>query len=144
MLHTKTGSVYRVVLGCFIGVAFAFALAWPQVSKYRNTARAKQAGEFAKKLAAAEEIYKQQTGNYTPDFRLLGVTLDCPIDRTADGPVLDCAEYIYSLQENSFIRAEHKHLPVWLEVAIPNGPVNCQHPPEDWAGSDLCGRLVKI
>ena len=112
MLHTKTGSVYRVVLGCFIGMAFVFALAWPQVSKYKNASRAKQAGKFAKQLASAEEIYKQQTGNYTPDFRLLGITLDCPTDLTADGPVLDCAEYIYSLRENSFIRAEHKHLPV--------------------------------
>ena len=142
MLHTKTGSIYRVILACFIGVAFVFALSWPQISKYRNTLHARRAGEFAKKLAAAEEVYKQQTGNYTPDFRLLGLDLTCPVLQTADGPVLDCAEYSYSLQEDSLIRAEHKELPFWLHITVPQGILSCHHPQGDWAGTDLCRRLM--
>lgn len=144
MLHAKTGSVYRVILGCFIGVAFVFALSWPQVSKYRNAVRAREAGKLARQLAGAEETYKQQTGKYTPDFRLLDISLSCPVIQTADGPVLNCAEYNYSLRENRFLRAEHKQLAVWLEVPIPDGEVTCHYPPEDWAGSDLCSRFKQI
>ena len=144
MLHTKTGSIYRVVLACFIAVAFVFALTWPQYAKYHNTAKARQAGELAKALAFAEETYKQQSGAYTPDFRLLEMSLDCPLIQTADGPVLDCEEYIYSLQDSRFIRAAHKKLPVWLHVTMPEGTLSCHYPAEDWAGSDLCRRLERI
>ena len=143
MLHTKTGSISRIVLACFIGLAFLFALIWPQYAKHRNTVHAKNAGEFAKALAFAEETYKQQNGVYTPDFRLLDITLDCPLLQTADGPVLDCAEYVYSLQDN-LIRAEHKQLHVWLHVSIPQGDLSCHYPPQDWAGIDLCRRLAGI
>lgn len=143
MLHTKTGSISRIVLACFIGVAFVFALAWPQYAKRRNAVHAHKAGEFAQTLAAAEETYKQQTGAYTPDFRKLNVPLDCPVLQTADGPVLDCEEYVYSLQDN-LIRAEHKQLQMWLHVSIPQGEVSCHYPDQDWAGTDLCRRLERI
>ncbi len=144
MFDSNRGSVSRLVLGGLIILAFIFALIWPQYAKRRDTRRAQQAGEFARLLAFAEETYKQQNGSYTPDFRLLEVTLECPLLQTADGPVLDCPEYAYSLQQNAFIRAEHKHLSVWLEVSLAGQTLSCKHPPEDWAGTDLCNRLARI
>ncbi len=144
MLHSKHGSTSRLVLGGFIILAFIFALCWPQYAKHRDTRRAQQAGSFAQSLAFAEETYQQKTGSYTPDFRLLDVTLECPILQTANGPVLDCPEYTYSLQQNAFIRAEHKHLPIWLEVSVTDKKLSCQHPDNDWAGTDLCARLSRI
>lgn len=144
MLHSIRGSVSRLVLGGLIILAFIFALCWPQYAKRRDVSRASQAGKFARSLAFAEETHRQQTGAYTPDFRLLEMTLDCPLLQTADGPVLDCPEYVYSLQQNALIRAEHKQLPVWLTVSIADGALTCHHPPEDWAGTDLCNRLARI
>lgn len=144
MTDFRRGSVYRVVLAIFIGLAFLFALTWPQYTKHRNVNHARQAGEVARALAFAEETYKQQYGSYTPQFQLLEITAHCPLLQTADGPVLDCTEYTYQLQANQKIRATHKHLPVWLEVTLPGEELSCQHAPGDWAGADLCGRLNRI
>ena len=141
MLRSKQGSVYRVVLAILIGVAFCFALSWPQYAKYRNGKRLNQAAELGRALAFAEETYKQQHGNYTPLFRQLNVPLPCAMISNGQGPHLDCPDYMYQLQEDGIIRASHKQLPVWLEIDIQAGNITCKHPENDWAGQDLCARM---
>ena len=144
MLHTQTGSIYRVILACLIALAFVFALLWPQADKRRNTAQARQAAQLVKALAFAQATYRQQQGDFTSDLRLLEVPLSCPLAHTANGPVLDCPEYTYSLLPGGLVRAEHKHLPVWLEAIAGQDRVSCHHAPEDWAGEDICKRLAEI
>lgn len=141
MLYSTRGSVYRMVLGVFIGFAFCFALAWPQYAKYRNGKRLNQAAEIGRALAFAEGSYKQAHGTYTPYFQRLDASLPCPMVSNGQGPHLDCHDYTFALENESFIRAAHKHLPVWLEVDIAQGTVACRHPENDWAGQDLCARM---
>ncbi len=141
MLHSTQGSIYRTVLAIFIGLAFCFALSWPQYAKYRNGKHLNRAAELGRALAFAEGSYKQQHGQYTPLFRQLNVSLPCPTINNGQGPHLDCPDYIYQLQENEIIRVSHKQLPVWLEVNISVGNVTCHHPENDWAGQDLCARM---
>lgn len=143
MLHNQRGSIYRLILGCLIGVAFLFALAWPQYTKHRNVVHLKQAAQWVKALAFAEQSYYQQHGIFTPKLRELEISLDCPLSYTENGPVFDCLEYVYSV-EGQTIRAAHKHLPVWLEMTLPQGDISCQYPENDWAGQDLCRRLSQI
>ena len=143
MLHSKFGSIYRVILACLIACAFVFALSWPQYTKHRNATHARQAAELARALAFAQESYRASHGAYTPDFRQLEVTLSCPMAQGKTGLVLDCHDYTYRL-ENGIIWVEHKTLPVWLEVDIANGAVQCKYKAEDWAGQELCGRLSAI
>lgn len=141
MLHSKNGSIYRTVLAIFIGFAFCFALGWPQYAKYRNGKRLNQAAELGRALAFAEGSYKQQHGTYTPYFQRLDVNLPCPMFSNGQGPHLDCHDYTFQLDNESFIRAAHKHLPVWVEIDIAQGTVACQHPENDWAGQNLCARM---
>ncbi len=75
MLRSQQGSVYRVVLGCFIILAFCFALIWPQYSKRHDTKQLLQAAELGRKLAFAEETYKQTAGQYTPQFGRLKTSI---------------------------------------------------------------------
>ncbi len=143
MLHQQQGSVYRVILGCFIGVAFIFALAWPQYSKHRNRVHLKQAVQQAKALAFAEQSYFQQHGSFTSRLQDLGIAFDCPLVHAEQGAVLDCQEYTYHL-DGQIVRATHKHLPVWVEVTFPQGQATCHYAKQDWAGQDLCRRLGQI
>ncbi len=141
MLHSQQGSIYRVVLAVLIGFAFCFALTWPQYTKHRNGKRLTQAAELSRALAFAEGSYKQQHGTYTPYFQRLEVALPCPMVSNGQGPHLDCRDYTFQLQNDTIIRAAHKHLPVWVEADIAQGTVTCQHPQDDWAGEDLCARM---
>ena len=144
MLSHKQGSVYRVILAFFIVGAFLFALSWPQYTKRRNAVHAKTAADLARALAFAEETYRQQNGAFTSDFRKLELTLTCPLAFSEKGPLLDCAEYTFQLEADNVIRAQAKRLPVWIDVTIPDGFVQCNFPPEDWAGADLCNRFARI
>ena len=141
MLHSQQGSVYRVILACFIAVAFCFALSWPQYAKHRNFKHLNQAAELGRALAFAEGSYKQTQGAYTPQFSALEVSLNCPMISTAQGPQLDCAHYTYALQPDNTIKITNKHFPVWLTVDIALGTVACQYADEDWAGQDMCKHL---
>ena len=143
MLHNQHGSIYRVILGCFIGVAFAFALAWPQYAKDRNVHHLKQAVQLAKALAFAAQSYYQQHGAFVSEFKSLDVATDCPLSKTTQGAILDCPHYTYSLEGN-LVKAAHKQLPVWLEVTLPEGAATCHYQENDWAGQDLCRRLGRI
>ena len=130
MLRSQQGSVYRVVLGCFIILAFCFALIWPQYSKRHDTKQLLQAAELGRKLAFAEETYKQTAGQYTPQFGRLNLSLPCPL-----------LAYTFTFENEHFIHAKHKQLPVWLEIDIPAGTVACNYEPEDWAGQNLCAHM---
>ena len=141
MLHSTQGSIYRTILALFIGFAFCFALAWPQYAKYRNGKRLNQAAELGSSLAFAEGSYKQAHGTYTPYFQRLDDSLPCPMVSNGQGPHLDCPDYTFELENEAVIRVAHKHLPVWLEIDIAHGTVDCRHPENDWAGQDLCARL---
>ncbi len=143
MLHNQQGSIYRVILGCFIGLAFIFALVWPQYAKYRNVRHLQQAVQLAKALTFAQQSYYQQHGHFSSEFKQLDVLIDCPVVQTLQGTVLDCPEYTYHLEDN-LIKAVHKHLPVWLEVTLPDAKAVCRYPENDWAGQDLCRRLGRI
>lgn len=141
MLRSQQGSVYRVILACLIGVAFCFALSWPQYTKRRNFHRLNEAAELGRALAFAEGSYKQTEGAYTPQFSELDVSLNCPMVSTAQGPQLDCAHYTYALQPDGTIQVTNKHFPVWLVVDIADGAVKCQYADNDWVGQDLCDHL---
>lgn len=141
MLSSKRGSIYRTILAGFIGVAFCFALAWPQYAKHRNGKRLSEAAELGRALAFAEGSYKQQYGKYTPQFQELNISLPCPMINNGQGPHLDCQDYTYQLEHEDVIRIAHKTLPVWLEVYISQGDVQCKYAQEDWAGQDLCARM---
>jgi len=141
MLHSTQGSIYRMILAVFICFAFCFALAWPQYAKHRNGKRLNQAAQLGRSLAFAEESYKRTHGTYTPYFQQLDATLPCPMVNNGQGPHLDCHDYTFELENDSIIRAAHKQLPVWVEVNIAQGTVDCRHPENDWAGQDLCARM---
>ena len=141
MFYSTKGSIYRTVLAIFIGLAFCFALIWPQYAKYRNGRYLNKAADFGRALAFAEGSYRQQHGQYTPLFSRLDISLPCPLVNNGQGPHLDCHDYIYQMQDNAIIRVSHKQLPVWLEVDIQAGNVTCHHPENDWAGQDLCARM---
>ena len=141
MLFTQKGSVSRVILACVIVMAFCFALAWPKYSKQRNAKQLAQAAELSKALAFAEGSYKQAHGSYTPNFEKLNLSLPCPTVTRGRNTVLECPHYTYQLQEESLITATHKTLPIWLEVDIAQGSVQCKYDEDDWAGQDLCARL---
>lgn len=140
MLYSQRGSIYRVILGCFIALAFCFALVWPQYSKHHNAKQLSKAAELGRALAFAEESYKQNTGSYTPQFGKLNLSLPCPLIAQGGQTQLSCPNYTYKL-EGSVIKVEHKHLPVWLGIDIPAGTVACNYPDDDWAGQDLCARM---
>ena len=140
MLYSQKGSIYRVILGCFIVLAFCFALIWPQYSKRHNAKQLSKAAELGRALAFAEESYKQNTGNYTAQFGKLNLSLPCSLVAQGGQPLLSCPEYTYKL-EGHIIKVEHKHLPVWLEIDIPAGTVACNYSNDDWAGQDLCARM---
>ncbi len=141
MLHSQQGSIYRVILACFIALAFCFALSWPQYAKHRNFHRLNEAAELGRALAFAQGSYKQANGSYTAKFNELETTLTCPMVSTTQGPRLDCKHYTYSLQPEGTLKIENKEFPVWLTVDIANGSVQCHHDPDDWAGQDLCEHL---
>ena len=141
MLHSQQGSIYRVILACFIALAFCFALSWPQYVKHRNYHRLNQAAELGRSLAFAEGSYKQTNGAYTAAFNELEVPLHCPILAAAQGPQLDCGHYTYALEPEGTIRIDNKEFPVWLVVDIAHGLVQCHHEKDDWAGQDLCEHL---
>ncbi len=142
MLRSQQGSVYRVVLGCFIILAFCFALIWPQYSKRHDVKELLQAAELGRKLAFAQKTYKQTSGQYTPQLGRLNLSLPCPL-LAQDGQTtrLSCKEYTYTLENEHFIYAKHKHLPVWLEIDIPAETVACNYEQEDWAGQNLCAHM---
>lgn len=141
MLHSQKGSIYRVILGCFIVLAFCFALIWPQYSKHRDAKELSKAAELGKALAFAEESYKQSKGNYTPQFGELNLSLPCPVLAHGSQIQLSCANYTYELENERIIKVEHKHLPIWVEIDIPAGTTECKYQDNDWAGQDLCARM---
>ena len=141
MLHSQQGSIYRVILACFIALAFCFALSWPQYVKHRNFHRLNQAAERGRALAYAQGSYKQAHGKYTSQWGVLEVSLNCPLVSAAQGTQLDCGHYLYTLQPDDTIKIENKEFPVWLVVDIAQGTVQCHHEPDDWAGQDLCEHL---
>ena len=141
MLRSQKGSIYRVILAVLIGFAFCFALGWPQYSKYRNAAELSKAADIGKSLAFAEETYKEKHQTYTPQFKELELALPC--DMVTQGPnvVMQCPHYTYQLTQDHIITAVHAELPVWLEIDIEQGTVECKYAQEDWAGKDLCARM---
>ena len=141
MLSSKQGSIYRVILAFIIGMAFCFALTWPQYAKHRNRKLLSEAAELGRALAFAESSYRQQHNSYTPKFQLLNITLPCPMVSNGQGPHMDCPDYTYELEENNIIRVSHKNLPVWLEVDIQEGDVQCKYEENNWAGQDLCAHM---
>lgn len=141
MLHSQKGSIYRVILGCFIVLAFCFALIWPQYSKRHNAKQLSKAAELGRALAFAEESYKQSTGTYTSEFGRLNLSLPCPLIAKEGQTVLTCHHYTYKLEDGHVIKVENEHLPVWLEIDISGGTVECKYPENDWAGQDLCARM---
>ena len=141
MLRSQQGSVYRVVLGCFIILAFCFALIWPQYSKRHDTKQLLQAAELGRKLAFAEETYKQTAGQYTPQFGKLNLSLPCPLLAQDGQTKLACKAYTFTFENEHFIHAKHKQLPVWLEIDISAGTVACNYEAEDWAGQNLCAHM---
>ena len=141
MLHSRQGSIYRVVLACFIGLAFCFALSWPQYSKYQNVRHLSKAEQLGRAIAFAEESYKQVHGNYTPQFGELDLSLPCPLVDRGQGTQLECPHYVYQLDNTGVLKVTHKQLPVWLDIDIAAGTVSCKHAENDWAGQDLCARM---
>lgn len=141
MFHNQRGSIYRVILAVIIAVAFCFALLWPQYSKRHQGKRLSQMADLGRALAFAEESYKQQYGHYTPLFKQLDLPLPCPMVTNGQGPHLDCPDYTFQLLEEGVLRISHKQLPVWLEVDVPQGTVQCNYADNDWAGQDLCARM---
>lgn len=141
MLSSQQGSIYRTILAIVIGVAFCFALAWPQYTKYRNGRELNHAAELGRALAFAQGSYKQKTGEYTPQFNTLNISLPCPMALDAQGPYLNCPHYTYRLQKDDQIDVHHKQLPLWLLINIAQGSVQCLYEENNWAGQDLCGRL---
>lgn len=141
MLHSKEGSIYRTILAGFIVLAFCFALAWPQYAKHRNAVELSEAADLGRSLAFAQQSYKQTHGQYTAQLGQLGLSLPCPLTAKGSATQLSCTHYTYYLAEDHIIKAEHQHLPVWLEVDIPAGTVACKYPADDWAGQDLCARM---
>lgn len=141
MLHAQRGSIYRVVLGFFIILAFCFALIWPQYTKKHNANELTRAAEMGRMLAQAEEKYKQNHGDYTAQFTQLDITLPCPEVMRGGKPLLECSHYTYELENSSIIKVVHKQLPVWLEVEILTGTATCKYDLKDWAGQDLCARM---
>lgn len=141
MLRSKKGSIYRVVLGCFIILAFCFALIWPQYSKRHNAKELSKAADLGRALAFAEESYKQNTGSYTAQFEKLNLSLTCPMVAQGSQMKLVCSNYTYRLEGDRTIKVEHKHLPLWLEVDIATGNTECKYQDNDWAGQDLCARM---
>lgn len=141
MLDSQQGSIYRVILGFFIALAFCFALIWPQYSKRYNAEQLSKAAELGRALAFAEESYKQNTGNYTAQFGKLNLSLPCPLIAQEGQTQLSCPHYVYTLEQGHLIKAAHKQIPVWLEIDIPAGTVACKYSDDDWAGQDLCSRM---
>ena len=141
MLHSQRGSIYRVILGCLIILAFCFALIWPQYSKRHNAKQLSKAAELGRALAFAEQSYKQSTGEYTSQFGRLNLSLPCPLVTQGGQTQLSCPHYTYVLEEGHIIKVENKDLPIWLEIDIPAGIVTCKYPEDDWAGRDLCSRM---
>ncbi len=141
MLHSRQGSIYRVVLACFIGLAFCFALSWPQYSKYQNVRHLSKAEQLGRAIAFAEESYKQVHGNYTPQFGELDLSLPCPLVDRGQGTQLECPHYVDQLDNTGVLKVTHKQLPVWLDIDIAAGTVSCKHAENDWAGQDLCARM---
>ena len=141
MLKSQQGSIYRVVLGFFIVLAFCFALAWPQYSKRRDAKQLANAADLGRALAFAEQSYKQAKGQYTDQLSKLDLSLPCPVIVQDEQILLSCKEYTYQLVDNSYIKAAHKHLPVWLEVDLTSGTTVCKHEKDDWAGQDLCAHM---
>ena len=141
MLHSQQGSVSRIVLGCFIGLSFCFALAWPQYTKHRSYRHLNEAAQLGRAIAFAQGNYKQLHGSYTPDFRQLDVSLSCPIIHSESGPLMDCPDYTYQLQEGPILQVSNKSFPAWLEIDITQGAVQCRYEQEDWVGQDLCKHL---
>ncbi len=141
MLHSQKGSIYRVVLGFFIALAFCFALIWPQYSKHHNVKQLSQAAELGRALAFAEESYKQTEGQYTAQFGKLGLSLPCPLIAHDGKARLSCKDYTYQMEGDHIIQVKHKQLPLWLEIDIPAGTVDCKYTEDDWAGQDLCKHM---
>jgi hypothetical protein len=141
MIYSQKGSVSRIVLGCFIVLAFCFALTWPKYSKQRNIKQLSQAAQWAKALAFAQESYKQAHGTYATQFNDLDLAIPCPQVVQEGKVVLECPHFTYRMEESAIIKANHKSLPVGLHVDIAQGTVACEYPQGDWAGKDLCSHL---
>ncbi len=141
MLHSRQGSIYRVILACFIALAFCFALSWPQYSKHKHARHLLEAEQLGRAIAFAEESYKQVHGNYTPQFGKLDLSLSCPLVDRGQGTQLECAHYVYQLDNAGVLKVTHKQLPVWLDIDIAAGTVSCKYADNDWAGRDLCARM---
>lgn len=141
MLTSQQGSVYRIILACVIALAFCFALTWPKYSKHRNVVHLRQAAHTGKALAFAEESYKQIHGQYTAHFEQLQTALPCPMVMQEQAPVMQCPHYTYKLQAGNIIHVKNTHFPVWLDIDIQQGTVQCNYADDDWAGQDLCEHL---
>ena len=141
MLSSERGSIYRAILAGFIALAFCFALLWPWYAKHRNEDELAKATALGHALAFAEESYKQNHGRYTAQFEQLDLSLPCPVTATSLGARLACAHYVYYLEGDHMIKAEHQELPIWLEIDIPAGTLTCKYAENDWAGQDLCARM---
>lgn len=142
MLFSQRGSVHVFVFVLVILCGFGLALGWPQYSKYREIARAKDALVTAAHLGHLQYAYAQEhNGQYQQSWSAFGLPLTCP-EITKDGVnVLECEHYDFFMKDGTVV-ARHRRFPSWFTYNPATEKADCSHEDASLAGAHLCDKTL--